>query len=95
MAALIAEAKAAGARFVVVEQNLAFAELIADRYLVIDRGGSPSTGAAMRSSAARCCAICTCERPACAEPPPHQSWNASQSSSPWSRSRTRPGSAGS
>ena len=38
MAALIAEKKAAGAAFIVVEQNLAFAERIADRYLVIDQG---------------------------------------------------------
>jgi urea transport system ATP-binding protein len=38
MAALIAEKKAAGTAFIVVEQNLAFAERIADRYLVIDQG---------------------------------------------------------
>jgi branched-chain amino acid transport system ATP-binding protein len=38
MAALIAAARAAGTAFVVVEQNLAFAELIADRYLVIEQG---------------------------------------------------------
>jgi branched-chain amino acid transport system ATP-binding protein len=38
MAAFIGEAKAAGQSFVVVEQNLAFAELIADRYLVIEQG---------------------------------------------------------
>jgi ABC-type branched-subunit amino acid transport system ATPase component len=38
MAALIEEAKASGAAFVVVEQNLAFAERIADRYLVIEQG---------------------------------------------------------
>jgi len=38
MAALIAEAKAMGASFVVVEQNLAFAELIADFYLVVEQG---------------------------------------------------------
>jgi urea transport system ATP-binding protein len=38
MAALIGAAKAAGTAFVVVEQNLAFAELIADRYLVIEQG---------------------------------------------------------
>lgn len=38
MAELIGEAKAAGHSFVVVEQNLAFAELIADRYLVIEQG---------------------------------------------------------
>jgi urea transport system ATP-binding protein len=38
MAALIAEKKTAGTAFIVVEQNLAFAERIADRYLVIDQG---------------------------------------------------------
>jgi ABC-type branched-subunit amino acid transport system ATPase component len=38
MAEAIAAAKAAGVAFVVVEQNLAFAELIADRYLVIEQG---------------------------------------------------------
>jgi len=38
MAEAIAVAKAGGAAFVVVEQNLAFAELIADRYLVIEQG---------------------------------------------------------
>ena len=38
MAELIAAAKAAGTSFVVVEQNLAFAELIADRYLVVEQG---------------------------------------------------------
>jgi branched-chain amino acid transport system ATP-binding protein len=38
LAELIAAAKAAGTAFVVVEQNLAFAELIADRYLVIEQG---------------------------------------------------------
>ncbi len=38
MAALIEAAKGAGTALVVVEQNLAFAELIADRYLVIEQG---------------------------------------------------------
>jgi urea transport system ATP-binding protein len=38
MDALIAEKKAAGTAFIVVEQNLAFAERIADRYLVMDQG---------------------------------------------------------
>ena len=38
MAALIGAAKVQGVSFIVVEQNLAFAELIADRYLVIDQG---------------------------------------------------------
>ncbi len=48
MIATIAEKKAAGTAFVVVEQNLAFAERIADRYLIMDQGravleGSSST----------------------------------------------------
>ncbi len=38
MAALIEAAKGAGTALVVVEQNLAFAELIADRYLVMEQG---------------------------------------------------------
>jgi ABC-type branched-subunit amino acid transport system ATPase component len=38
MIATIAEKKAAGAAFVVVEQNLTFAERIADRYLIMDQG---------------------------------------------------------
>jgi branched-chain amino acid transport system ATP-binding protein len=38
MAELVNAAKAAGTAVVVVEQNLAFAELIADRYLVIEQG---------------------------------------------------------
>lgn len=38
MEALITEKKAAGTAFIVVEQNLAFAERIADRYLVMDQG---------------------------------------------------------
>ena len=38
MEALIAERRAAGVAFVIVEQNLAFAERIADRYLVMDQG---------------------------------------------------------
>ena len=38
MAALIETAKGAGTALVVVEQNLAFAELIADHYLVIEQG---------------------------------------------------------
>jgi branched-chain amino acid transport system ATP-binding protein len=48
MESCIAEKKAAGTAFIVVEQNLAFAERIADRYLIIDQGrtvleGTPST----------------------------------------------------
>jgi urea transport system ATP-binding protein len=47
MEASIAEKKAAGTAFIIVEQNLAFAERIADRYLVMDQGramleGSPA-----------------------------------------------------
>jgi ABC-type branched-subunit amino acid transport system ATPase component len=38
MAALINAAKRGGSAFIVVEQNLAFAELIADAYLVIEQG---------------------------------------------------------
>jgi len=38
MVALIEAAKSAGTALVVVEQNLAFAEIIADRYLVIEQG---------------------------------------------------------
>jgi ABC-type branched-subunit amino acid transport system ATPase component len=38
MAELVDEAKTAGRALVVVEQNLAFAERIADRYLVVDQG---------------------------------------------------------
>jgi branched-chain amino acid transport system ATP-binding protein len=45
MAALIDDAKAThGRSFVVVEQNLAFAERIADRYLVIEQGGAVLDG---------------------------------------------------
>ena len=45
MAALLEEARAAGRAFVVVEQNLAFAERIADRFLVIDQGSVALEGA--------------------------------------------------
>lgn len=44
MAAAIREAKAAGTSFVVVEQNLAFAERIADAYLVVDQGRAVREG---------------------------------------------------
>jgi ABC-type branched-subunit amino acid transport system ATPase component len=44
MEALIAEKKAAGAAFIVVEQNLAFAERIADRYLIMDQGRARLSG---------------------------------------------------
>jgi ABC-type branched-subunit amino acid transport system ATPase component len=45
MAALIDAAKAGGTALVVVEQNLAFAELIADRYLVMEHGRVALSGA--------------------------------------------------
>ena len=45
MAALIAQRKAAGAAFVIVEQNLELVEAIADRYLVIDKGQVVLAGA--------------------------------------------------
>lgn len=51
MAASIAEKKAGGTALVVVEQNLAFAERIADRYLVMDQGRVVLEGD--RSSVAR------------------------------------------
>jgi urea transport system ATP-binding protein len=38
MIEVIAEKKAAGTAFVIVEQNLAFAERIADHYLIMDQG---------------------------------------------------------
>jgi len=44
MVALLEAARAAGAAFVVVEQNLAFAERIADRYLVVEQGRSVLEG---------------------------------------------------
>ena len=44
MAALIAGSKASGVSFVVVEQNLAFAELIADRYLAVEQGNAVREG---------------------------------------------------
>ncbi len=45
MTALIAARKAAGTALIVVEQNLAFAERIADRYLVMDQGRVVLAGA--------------------------------------------------
>jgi urea transport system ATP-binding protein len=44
MQALLADKKAAGTAFIVVEQNLAFAERIADRYLIMDQGRSMLEG---------------------------------------------------
>ncbi len=46
MEALIAEKKTGGMAFIVVEQNLAFAERIADRYLVMDQGRAMLEGSA-------------------------------------------------
>lgn len=45
MRALITAKRRAGVGFVVVEQNLAFAESVADRYLVMDQGRAVLTGA--------------------------------------------------
>ena len=61
MAALIADRKAAGAALIVVEQNLAFAERIADRYLVMDQGRVVLTGARADIDRASCWPISTCE----------------------------------
>ncbi len=44
MQALIAQKKASGTTFIIVEQNLAFAERIADRYLIMDQGRSVLEG---------------------------------------------------
>jgi branched-chain amino acid transport system ATP-binding protein len=44
MVALLEAARAEGGAFVVVEQNLAFAERIADRYLVVEQGRSALEG---------------------------------------------------
>lgn len=46
MAELITEKKTAGAAFIVVEQNIAFAERIADNYLVMDQGQAVLEGSA-------------------------------------------------
>ena len=61
MEATIAEKKAAGTAFVVVEQNLAFAERIADRYLVMDQGRAMLEGRRRRSIATASSPICMCE----------------------------------
>jgi branched-chain amino acid transport system ATP-binding protein len=45
MAALITDRKAAGTALIVVEQNLAFAERIADHYLMMDQGRVVLAGA--------------------------------------------------
>ena len=45
MRALIAERRAQGTAFIVVEQNLAFAESVADRYMVMDQGRVVLSGA--------------------------------------------------
>lgn len=44
MADMINGRKAGGTAFIVVEQNLSFAELVADRYLVMDHGRCVLTG---------------------------------------------------
>ena len=44
MASAIGQAKVSGMSFVVVEQNLAFAELIADAYLVVEQGRTVREG---------------------------------------------------
>ena len=44
MAALIGERKAAGAAFVIVEQNLELVEELADRYLILDQGRTVQAG---------------------------------------------------
>lgn len=45
MESVIREQRAAGIAFVIVEQNLALAERLADRWLVIDRGQAVESGA--------------------------------------------------
>jgi len=45
MESVIREQRAAGMAFVIVEQNLALAERLADRWLVIDRGQAVESGA--------------------------------------------------
>ena len=47
MTAMIAEKKASGGAFIVVEQNLAFAERIADRYLIMDQGRAVLEGSSL------------------------------------------------
>jgi urea transport system ATP-binding protein len=44
MAALITQRKAAGAAFVIVEQNLELVEAVADRYVVLDQGRAVRAG---------------------------------------------------
>jgi urea transport system ATP-binding protein len=51
MADLVKEHRMRGASFVIVEQNLAFAELVADEYLVMDQGRTVLSGA--RSNVSR------------------------------------------
>ena len=60
MTALIDREESAGTALIVVEQNLAFAERIADHYLVMDQGRA-SGGSRSGSSAATCSRICMCE----------------------------------
>ena len=62
MADIIAEHKAAGTAFIVVEQNLAFAERIADRYLIMDQGRTMLEGSRVDDRAQPCSRrICMCE----------------------------------
>jgi urea transport system ATP-binding protein len=53
MVASVAEKKAAGTAFILVEQNLAFAERIADRYLVMDQGRAMLEGSSSTITRAR------------------------------------------
>jgi urea transport system ATP-binding protein len=53
MEAVIAERKRGGCAFVVVEQNIAFAERIADRYLVMDHGEIVFSAVAAEADRAR------------------------------------------
>jgi branched-chain amino acid transport system ATP-binding protein len=45
MAGLLHQRRAAGASFVVVEQNLSFVEAVADEVLVLDHGRTVAAGA--------------------------------------------------
>jgi urea transport system ATP-binding protein len=53
MIASVAERKVAGTAFILVEQNLAFAERIADRYLVMDQGRAMLEGSSSTITRAR------------------------------------------
>ena len=62
MADIIAEHKAAGTAFIVVEQNLAFAEHIADRYLVMDQGRTVLEGSSSIIDRSDMLPTCMCEQ---------------------------------